>query len=208
MLGVCSLNLLVGCATTEPILSDQPAPGPMIATSQSDSAVEAARAELGDEAADALPRDEPRIVQQVEDAGAESLVATLAGYMEGRPTDEAGFTTVVLDRLRNQSNASAAEFAAFQNRLVKIMDRPGREIGLRFDAGDGPAHYRLGGTAYLVSADGFDQWELYLRLTPGDAIWTLWQNSRPIRVLRQPRPGHPQFTTVMPITTPVGGSTE
>ena len=59
---------------------------------------------------------------------------------------------------------------------------------------DQPVHYQLLGTAYLVTAEGFDQWELFLRLSPAEDAWTIWQPAVPVRVLRQPRPGQPQIT--------------
>ncbi|NIQ35452.1 MAG: hypothetical protein GTN86_05930, partial [Xanthomonadales bacterium] len=49
--------------------------------------------------------------------------------------------------------------------------------------------YVLGGTAYLVTADGSDQWELFLSLRRPGESWTVWRAERAVRTLRQPRGG-------------------
>jgi len=55
------------------------------------------------------------------------------------------------------------------------------------------ARYELHGTAYLVTARGFDQWELYLSLRPAGQAWTIWRADAAVRMLRQPRPGEPEI---------------
>ena len=47
--------------------------------------------------------------------------------------------------------------------------------------------YELGGTAYLVTVSGFDQWELFLSLHPAGESWAVWRADHPTRLLRQPR---------------------
>ena len=99
---------------------------------------------------------------------------------------------VGLGQLRNHSHSSPREFEALRTRLADELSRSGRPFKILFTTEpDPPVQYQLAGTAYLVTADGFDQWELYLRLISGVAeqAWTLWQADRAVRMLRQPRPG-------------------
>ncbi|UCD75688.1 MAG: hypothetical protein JSV91_01995 [Phycisphaerales bacterium] len=193
ILGYALTFLLGGCASTGGVWPES-APTPVgSALRGHHPARAAAETELGPEAAEALPPID-HTPPRPPDPGAEALVQALLGGMEHRPVGEDGTTVVDLARLRNHSHAAAAEFSSFRQRLTEVLNRAGEEAGVRFTAEAGDAHYRLDGTAYLVTADGFDQWELYLRLSPADAAWTLWQSSRPIRVLRHARPGQPQFT--------------
>ncbi len=106
----------------------------------------------------------------------------------GEPTF--GEILVRVDTLRNQSHASTGEFRAMLQRLAAALSRAGASGGapMRFVAGSGElVDYELGGAAYLMTAGGFDQWELYptLRLPDGGA--TLWSADGPVRMLRQPR---------------------
>ena len=92
--------------------------------------------------------------------------------------------------LRNQSHATTGEFRAMLERLAAALSRAGASGGapMRFVAGSGElVDYELGGAAYLMTAGGFDQWELYptLRLPDGGA--TLWSADGAVRMLRQPR---------------------
>ena len=113
----------------------------------------------------------------------------MVAAMPARPAAEGGDTVVSMSGVRNQSRSTAAEYRSLVRRLSDLLSRAGRASGLRFTAADegGPIHYRLIGSAYLVTEEGFDQWELYLRLSPVDEDWTVWQGDRPLRVLRTPR---------------------
>jgi hypothetical protein len=106
---------------------------------------------------------------------------------------------VSVDGVRNQSHATAAEFAGLRLRLADLLTRSGTggqdEGGaIRFVlAGDEPADYELGGTAYVVEGEDADLWELYLSLRPLGAEWTVWRARGPIRMPRHPRAGEPQI---------------
>lgn len=95
-------------------------------------------------------------------------------------------------RLRNQSRASANEFEAFEKRLADILDRPETRDRIRFTDGENATH-ELSGSAYLITSNGFDLWELYLNARTVDAAWAIWTADSPARVLRQNRPGAPQI---------------
>ena len=92
--------------------------------------------------------------------------------------------------LRNQSHATTGEFRAMLERLAAALSRAGVSGGtpMRFVVRLGePADYELGGAAYLMTAGGFDQWELYLTLRIPDGGATLWRADGAVRMLRQPR---------------------
>ena len=195
ILGYALAFLLCGCTSTGVQSPKLIPPRAAIAPQGEHPAVAAAETELGDAAAEALPPIE-HTPPLTPDPGAEALLNDLLACMEDRRVGADGFTLVSLTRLRNHSRAAASEFIAFRQRLAEVLTRRGADLGVRFSTNGEPADYRIDGTAYLVTADGFDQWELYLRLSPADAAWTLWQSEQPIRVLRQARPDQPLFTTI------------
>lgn len=123
-------------------------------------------------------------------AGLVEAVRSMVAAMPAGPADERGDTVVNIAGVRNQSRSTAAEYHALIPRLSSLLSRAGRGSGVRFAADDesGPVHYRLIGSAYLVTEDGFEQWEFYVRLCPVDEDWTVWQGGRPLRVLRMARP--------------------
>ena len=126
--------------------------------------------------------------------GARALVRAIAQRVS-EVSPAGGEAVVSLGHLRNQSHCTAGEFESFKARLADLLTEMGEAEDLRFATDpDMPADYELLGTAYLVTADGFDQWELYLRLTPAAESWTIWQAGGPVRVLRQARPGRPEVT--------------
>jgi hypothetical protein len=162
---------------------------------------EQAAAELGPEIAAALPpivREPPRPI----DPGALRLVNSIVDRLPTRPVDDGGVTRVNLAGIRNLSHSDAREFTAFLDRFAGVLSRAGRDARLTFTAGDDiddeVAHYDMVGTAYLVSADGFDQWELFLTVTPVGRPLTLWQSEGPVRVLRQARRDQPQVFLLPP----------
>ena len=88
-----------------------------------------------------------------------------------------GEILVRVDTLRNQSHASTGEFEAMLERVVTALSRAGSSGGvpMRFVVRPGePVDYEMGGAAYLMTAGGFDQWELYLSLRVPDGGATLW----------------------------------
>lgn len=101
-----------------------------------------------------------------------------------------------VDTLRNQSHASTGEFITMLERLAATLSRAGASGGapMRFVVRpDELVDYELGGAAYLMTAGGFDQWELYPTLRIPDGGATLWSADGPVRMLRQPRAGDGLF---------------
>ena len=136
----------------------------------------------------------PQLGAHPTDPGADALVRSILASLDNPARAPSGETLVGVDRLRNQSHCSQGEFASLCRRLADVLSRSGRSDQIRFvaDAAQ-PAHYELHGTAYLVTARGFDQWELYLSLRPTGQAWTIWRGDRPVRMFRQPRPGEPEI---------------
>ncbi len=188
---VLSTALLGGCAGP---VGPTAATSGLAATSTRQPAVErAAREELGPAAAEALPEltDGPL---PPSDPGADALVAAILRSIDVTQRSGGGVTWMSLARIRNQSHATAAEFDAFRQRLAELLSRSGRAQRIRFVVGsDEPVEYELVGAAYLVTAQGFDQWELYLSLRPAGKAWALWRSDEAVRVLRQPIPGRRQI---------------
>ena len=148
-----------------------------------------------DQASPEADRDRPHLPRV--DPGARVLVDRMLQTDTDRPRGPDGWTWISLESLRNLSHAGSDEFAHFKSRLAKLLSRAGRDDRLRFVAvrdDQHPLHRHLGGTAYVVTAAGFDQWELYLTLMPADESWTLWRSDGPVRVLRsKPQSGQQVF---------------
>jgi hypothetical protein len=176
---------------------------------------DAAERELGPDVAATLPEVAPErgaAVAEPVDPGAELIVRAIANRLSQRPVNERGVTVIDLCAVRNHSRAGQSEFAEFRQRLASLLDAAGREDKIEFiangkrdakgeggsegAAGTEGSHYRMQGAAYLITADGFDQWELFLSLTPADRDFTVWDARSAIRVLRTPRPGQPQITYI------------
>jgi hypothetical protein len=120
--------------------------------------------------------------------------ATAVARLIGHHAIDGGSARVGVRRLRNQSHSTPSEFNAFRRRLADLL--ASADARMEFVTADGePVDYELHGTAYLVSRDGTDQWELYLSLRPAGSSWTVWKASGPTRVLRQPVPGARQVVT-------------
>ena len=207
ILGFVAAITLPGCQKASEGLSPAPRaalvqtsdPEPMeteagAARRESHPAQEAARDELGDQAADALVV-EPRKPPMPPEPGALALVASMTASMPSRAADEQGITRIGLHYLRNLSRADAEEFNTLTQRLADLLSAAGRHLSTTFTTSfDEEVHYELLGTAYLITADGFDQWELFLRLSPADESWTIWEHDAPLRLIRHPRPGQAQIT--------------
>lgn len=124
------------------------------------------------------------------DPGAEWLVAKLRDVLQAElaRADRPTAFYISTFSIRNQSKAQCDEFDAMLVRLAELLDAAGSEEGLRFTADAARSvDYHLKGAAYLVTAEGFDLWELYLSLRPSDRAWTLWQADAPVRLLRSTR---------------------
>jgi hypothetical protein len=103
-----------------------------------------------------------------------------------------GEVLVSVEGLRNQSHASTGEFEKLLERLATTLSRAGStgRVPLKFTLRpQEPVDYELSGTAYLMTAAGFDHWELYLNLRAAGREWTIWSADGPVLILRQPRGG-------------------
>ena len=124
--------------------------------------------------------------------GADRLVADMRRSIDLTGEQAWGEILVSLDRLRNHSHASAGEFASMRRRLAEVLTGAGRSgrVPMRFvSRADEPVDYELSGTAYLMTSQGFDLWELYLSLHASGQSWTVWNADNAVRMLRQPRAG-------------------
>lgn len=179
-----------GCAPTPPMKPVEPAPV-AVAPEQPDASVPervAAEADPARTPAEDLP---PAIVGG---PGADALALLLADRLgPGRPR------TIDLSGLRNQSRATASEFAAMRRDFAEALDASRVDAEIAFiDDPAAPRSEELRGSAYLVTVDGFDLWELFLRLyVPGERS-PRWQSGRPVRLLRAPAPGQP-FVVAWPL---------
>lgn len=92
--------------------------------------------------------------------------------------------TIVFSRFRNQSRASAEEFAAMAGDLRAALTAAAAEQGmLCADEAMTPTPYELEATIYLLRDRGVDAWEIFLTLRrrTGSAIW---DSDGPVRMLR------------------------
>jgi hypothetical protein len=198
------INLIMGCAT----LNDRAKIAPyrpsyvhpaMVTPVNNEPAREAAREELGPEVAAEIPKVDREPPQPVE-TGAAALVQSMANALRDRVMDEEGLTRIAI-QLRNQSRCGTGEFNAMRERLALELNRAADDargarlsFAIESDANDAtPPHYYIQGSAYLISAGGFDLWELFLSMTPASESLAIWNSPRPVRVLRTPRPSQPQI---------------
>lgn len=194
MLGLGCAIVLAGCAS-ETATSLAPAPATAAATAPiADNPPPPMAADTPPEP---LPAPSPA---QPSDPGADVLVGSMRESvgLVGMPAPGVVFR-VSLDGVRNQSHATAAEFAGLCLRLADLLTRSGTAVkdgggAIRFVlADDEPADYELQGSAYVVEGEDADLWELYLSLQPSGAGWTVWRAQGPVRMPRHPRPGEPQI---------------
>ncbi len=138
--------------------------------------------------ADSTP---PKLV----DPGAADVIASITRRLSDRATGPDGMTVVSTRELHNLSHSTADEFASFRARLCAALTEAGGTDRIVFtDDASASAQYRLLGSAYLVTADGFDQWEMYLSLTPAARDFQVWDARGAVRMLRLPRPDQQQIT--------------
>ncbi len=128
--------------------------------------------------------------------GADRLVAAMRRSIELTGEQPWGEVLVGLDRIRNHSHVSASDFDIMRRRLAGVLTAAGRSgrVPLRYvSRAEEPVDYELSGTAYLMTSQGFDLWELYLSLHVPGQEWTVWSADEPVRMLRFPRRGEPQL---------------
>lgn len=187
-------------APAEPVVAvrDQQALQQQATSDRDDSIRRQTDQELGADAAAALPPIPAAALREPADPGAVMIVQSIAdalkahsGALPGSPT------SISVHELRNLSRASHSEFAEFLQRFASLLTAAGIEHQLTFSADSQfDADFRVLGSAYLVTASGFDQWELFLSISSRDRPFTVWDARAPIRVLRQARPGQPQISSV------------
>ena len=159
----------------------------------------AATAELGPSAAAAIPPDRHAnggVGLKRTEPVAVALINSMLERMQDRAVSADGFTHISLSELRNQSRCSANEFTTFRDRLADVFNQAGRDSHIQFSSAEtapGQPQYQMQGSAYVMTLDGFDVWELYLTLSPTVNPWTIWQANGPVHMLRQPRAGQAQM---------------
>ena len=140
------------------------------------------------------------------DPGADLIMKDLARSIDApemvananRGADLEAPIVIRLIDLRNMGRTTRREFDLFQNRLVGLLDRSGAEYGLSIvrEVEDGvqvEANYELRGSAYLITREGIDQWELYLHLNRAGERWLILSPRDPVCVLREVNESRPQI---------------
>jgi hypothetical protein len=188
--------LAAACSSGPPTLGERPtAPPPRLVESDRDATVRsAATQELGPETASSMPPIEPAKLAPP-DPGAVELVRSIASSSALAAT-ESGVTRIRLASLRNFSHSTATEFESMKLRLASLLSEAGEELRLEFLADDTTADYDLTGSAYLVAANGFDLWEMFLYLKPVSSPVVAWESLHPVRLFRQPATGPVQLLVV------------
>jgi hypothetical protein len=133
------------------------------------------------------------------DPGAAMIVRSIEQSLAGRAANQQDMIVISVDEVRNLSRCERDEFGLFMQRFAGLLSDAARESQIEFTtatSNTAAAQYRMQGTAYLMTADGFDQWELYLSVTPVDRDFAVWDARKAIRVLRNPRPSQPQITYI------------
>lgn len=129
------------------------------------------------------------------DPGAEALVGELLAGLGEQRVHEDGTTRICISRIRNLSRTEPEEFREMLDRFADVLSRSGRSEGIIFFVrrDDRTAHYEMRGTAYIMTAEGLDTWELFLRASPTGSRWTAWSPSGPVRMPREHKPGEQQI---------------
>ncbi len=185
-------------ASTERAIQSPKSTSPVGASDHDESIRRQTAEELGPDVAAAMPPLPATTPREPADPGAKILVQSIADALEVDSAATGSATVVVsVHELRNLSRASHAEFAEFLQRFASLLNIAGAEHGLAF-ASDSQlkSDYRMLGSAYMITAAGFDQWELFLSISPTSRQFTVWDARSPIRVLRTVRPGQPQIISI------------
>ena len=201
---LCALAV-AGCATSPsrstlaPSVPSDRHPA-VVTTTNNQPIRRAAESELGADAAQAIP-PATRAVPQPAEPGAAAIVQAISKAIADRAGGPGGQVRIGLWQLRNQSRCNSPEFAAFRERFAGLLNRAAKDSqtalagnAIEFTADpDAAVDFELQGAAYLITAQGFDVWELFPSLSPTEPAWTIWQSPNPLRVLRQARPGQAQI---------------
>lgn len=126
----------------------------------------------------------------VVDPGVQTIVQRIVTAIDGSVDSQ---ITIGVWNLENVSRCRREEFQQLQERIAILFTAAGAESDLHFTSdSSAEVDYHLQGSAYLMTADGFDQWEVFLRLRPVDQTWAQWDAPGPVRILRHARPNQPQ----------------
>lgn len=128
------------------------------------------------------------------DPGASHVVEAIVSVIDARHARLRDYhIRIGIADIRNQSRCGSDEFQALLDRLASQLTNAGRAHQLEFVSDDaGEIDYHLFGSAYLITLDGFDAWEMFLSLSAADYAMTLWRAPGPVNVLRQQRTSLPQ----------------
>jgi hypothetical protein len=133
------------------------------------------------------------------DPGARVVVREMSQALVDGGLDLRRPIVISLEEVRNLSHASPREFDQMRGRLAAVLSNAGAIESMEFVVDSPSPAMLLHGTAYLVTSDGIDQWELFLSLKPADRDWFAWQGRGPVRVIRQPRPNTQQIYYPIPL---------
>lgn len=123
------------------------------------------------------------------DPGAKAFLEVLRKDLAANPAVGEPPLRIGLGRICNMSRASGDEYLQFRQRLATMLAHAGEALQIEITTDpETDVALLLRGSAYLIMADGFDWWELHLRLVTPDCATTLWHAEAPLRVLRRPRP--------------------
>jgi hypothetical protein len=136
-----------------------------------------------------------RMIASPIDPGASHVVEAIASIINAQQAAFRGYPIrISVADIRNQSRCGSDEYQALLDRIASQLNHAGREHQLEFFSDDtGEYDFHLFGTAYLITLDGFDVWEMFLSLSRTDYASTLWRAPGPVNVLRQERPSQPQI---------------
>jgi len=98
-----------------------------------------------------------------------------------------GEVLISLEHLSNYTHVLPSEFDHMRSTLAQELTRAGRtgRIPLRFvSEADEDVDYELTGTVYLVTAEGRDEWEMFLSMRQPGATWTVWRADSAVRMNR------------------------
>lgn len=155
---------------------------------RTDSAEETGEPDDAEESPSVNTTADASVTPRQVDPGAEAFLQALRTDLASNPAVGEPPLRIRLGRICNMSRASSDEYLQFRNRLATMLSHAGAEHQISFTTDpDADAAWQLRGSAYLIMANGFDWWELHLRLVSADDAGIIWQAQAPLRVIRRPR---------------------